>query len=152
MQVPSFVAIAWGSVIVLQSDGSLLSLKEKSLSSKLDLLCNKSLYTVALSTAQSEQVSLFVRCIFCHAAKFLLKKSIQIMQRVTAGVFAASIICNASCFIDSVKMSCSTCISYGTLQKNAIWLSSALPKPAGICDSSLSPAGLQGSLWRYLDL
>ena len=56
-QAPALVAIAWGSVILQQSDGSWSSLTEKSLSSKLDLLCNKSLFTIALNLAQSEKVN-----------------------------------------------------------------------------------------------
>ena len=56
LQVPKLVAIAWGFVIVLQEDGRLFYLKEKPMASKLDLLCNKSLYLIALNLAQSEQV------------------------------------------------------------------------------------------------
>ena len=48
----------WGSVLVMQADGTVLCLKEKELNSKLELLYNKSLYLLALSLAQSHQASL----------------------------------------------------------------------------------------------
>ena len=47
---------AWGTVLVLQAEGTLLCLKEKALSLKLELLFGKSLYLVALNLAHSEQV------------------------------------------------------------------------------------------------
>ena len=48
----------WGSVLVMQADGTVLCLKEKDLNSKLELLYNKSLYLLALNLAQSHQASL----------------------------------------------------------------------------------------------
>jgi len=57
MQEPKKVAVAWGVVMVVQRDGSLVVLKEKPLASKLELLYNKSLYLVALNLAHSEQVA-----------------------------------------------------------------------------------------------
>ena len=55
-QDPRHVVTAWGCVVVVQSDGSIVALKEKPLATKLELLFNKNLYVVALSLAHSEQV------------------------------------------------------------------------------------------------
>ena len=46
-----------GLVAVIQADGSGLTLRERSLQTKLDLLFSKHLYTVALNLARTEQVS-----------------------------------------------------------------------------------------------
>ena len=48
--------MADGLVVVVQHDGALLVLRERSLQAKLDLLFSKHLYVVALSLAQTEQV------------------------------------------------------------------------------------------------
>ncbi len=56
VQEPKKIAVAWGVVVVVQRDGTLLCLKEKPLAAKLELLYNKSLYLVALNLAHSEQV------------------------------------------------------------------------------------------------
>ena len=45
-----------GLVAVVQADGSGLTLRERSLQTKLDLLFSKHLYTVALNLARTEQV------------------------------------------------------------------------------------------------
>ncbi|KAK9806296.1 hypothetical protein WJX72_009074 [[Myrmecia] bisecta] len=54
-QEPRHVVCEWGLVIVVQGDGSVLCLKEKELSHKLELLFSKNLYVVALNLARSEE-------------------------------------------------------------------------------------------------
>ena len=49
--------MADGLVVVAHQDGSVVILRERSLQAKLDLLFSKHLYVVALSLAQTEQVS-----------------------------------------------------------------------------------------------
>ncbi|KAF9460675.1 hypothetical protein BDZ94DRAFT_1265603 [Collybia nuda] len=46
----------WGKIYVLTSDGKLLCLQEKSTSAKLDMLYRKSLYTLALSLAKTQNL------------------------------------------------------------------------------------------------
>ena len=71
VQAPKHVICNWGLILVVQADGTVVYLKEKELSSKLELLYNKSLYLLALNLAQSQQVSsallclLPVTCCFC---------------------------------------------------------------------------------------
>lgn len=56
-QTPEHVICQWGLIHVVQADGAVTCLKEKELSSKLELLYNKSLYMLALNLAQSQQAS-----------------------------------------------------------------------------------------------
>lgn len=56
VQAPEHVISQWGLIHVVQADGAVVCLKEKELSSKLELLYNKSLYMLALNLAQSQQV------------------------------------------------------------------------------------------------
>lgn len=65
MQEPRHVVTAWGSVVVVQGDGSLVCLKEKALAIKLELLLSKNLHLVALHLALSEQVQPFPHSV-CH--------------------------------------------------------------------------------------
>ena len=44
-------------ILVIQAGGGVICLKEKELTSKLELLYNKSLYLLALNLAQSQKVS-----------------------------------------------------------------------------------------------
>ncbi|KAF9459910.1 hypothetical protein BDZ94DRAFT_1324440 [Collybia nuda] len=46
----------WGKIYILTSDGKLLCLQEKSTSAKLDMLYCKSLYTLALSLAKTQNL------------------------------------------------------------------------------------------------
>ncbi|KAG6841392.1 hypothetical protein C0991_011556 [Blastosporella zonata] len=46
----------WGQIYVLTSDGNLFCLQEKSTATKLDLLYRKSLYSLALSLAKTQQL------------------------------------------------------------------------------------------------
>ncbi|KAG5635623.1 hypothetical protein H0H81_010584 [Sphagnurus paluster] len=46
----------WGQIYILTSDGNLLCLQEKSTATKLDLLYRKSLYSLALSLAKTQQL------------------------------------------------------------------------------------------------
>ena len=55
MQAPRHVLCAFGSVVVVQADNSVIWLREKELSVKLELLFSKSLYIVALNIAHSQQ-------------------------------------------------------------------------------------------------
>lgn len=52
---PRHVICQWGLVLVVQSDGAVVCLKEKELNAKLELLYNKSLYLLALNLAQSDK-------------------------------------------------------------------------------------------------
>ena len=63
----------WGLVLVVQSDGAVVCLKEKELNAKLELLYNKSLYLLALNLAQSDKVQpLLCDCCFGEKGKYVL--------------------------------------------------------------------------------
>ena len=57
MQAPKHVVCSWGMILVIQAGGDVICLKEKELTSKLELLYNKSLYLLALNLAQSQKVN-----------------------------------------------------------------------------------------------
>lgn len=57
MQAPRQVVCSWGMIFVIQAGGGVICLKEKELTSKLELLYNKSLYLLALNLAQSQKVN-----------------------------------------------------------------------------------------------
>ena len=73
LQAPRQVLCQWGLVLVVQSDGTVLTLKEKELTSKLELLYNKSLYLLALNLAQSDQahLNLFVSLSILEAKLYM---------------------------------------------------------------------------------
>ena len=57
MQAPKHVLCEWGVIVVVQASGTVTLLKEKGLTSKLELLFNKNMFPVALNLATDEQVS-----------------------------------------------------------------------------------------------
>ena len=69
---------SWGMILVIQAGGDVICLKEKELTSKLELLYNKSLYLLALNLAQSQKVKQELHA--CHHAAWPTRLDLVYMR------------------------------------------------------------------------
>ena len=89
LQAPKHVVCSWGMILVIQARGEVICLKEKELTSKLELLYNKSLYLLALNLAQSQKVNQTLLTAGCMPADILHGSYLVVRCTCTCLVFGS---------------------------------------------------------------